>query len=364
MAQRNDQVFQLSLTEIAFTISFILLILLGSLVFQEQRARKEAELKLTQAGQLDRLTDSFNEAQSALSASLSNAGVPNPDEVISRLVVAEKAREERDRLKTVVEDLDAQLTALTEVKALVEKAGEDAGENATKEAVVSALAQQVQVRRLLDEASVQGALSREGWDVERAQSDLARIGEALRAFDELKKGLRTELGRELVPGQEAKAVQEVVKAARSFGDLTKSGTNPLVIGKENSDLRGQVAFLKNRLDARGGRDYPPCWADENGKVEFLFAIELQTASITVLPAWPARRQADAQLLPGMSEILESPLTHTGFAERMRRILDWSKRQDPQCRHYVQLKSSIQDAVLSDRARLMVENNFYKIETRR
>lgn len=364
MAQRNDQVFQLSLTEIAFTISFILLILLGSLVFQEQRARKEAEFNLAQAGQLDRLTESFNGAKAALSASLSGAGVDNPDEVISRLVVAEDARAERDRLKTVVEDLDAQLTALTEVKALIEKAGEDAGENVVKEAVVAALAQQRQVSKLLDEASSHDAVLREGQPTEREKNDLARLGEALRTADELKRQLKAELGRELVPGQEGQTVREVVKAARSYGDLTKSGTNPLAIGKENSDLRGQVAFLKNRLDARGGRDYPPCWADESGKVEFLFAIELHSDSIAVLPAWPARRQADAQLLPGITEILAGPLTHPTFAERMRGILDWSKRQDPQCRHYVQLKSAIPDAVRSDRARLMVENHFYKVEARR
>jgi len=364
VAQRNDQVFQLSLTEIAFTISFILLILLGSLVFQEQRARKEAELNLAQAGRLDRLTESFNEAQASLSASLSSAGLPNPDEVISRMVLAEDARAERDRLKTIVEDLDAQLTALTEVKALVEKAGEDAGEKVAKEAVVAALAQQVQLRKLLDDASSQDILPSEGGKMERVQSDVARIGEALRTADELKKGLREELGRELVAGQEAKTVQDVVKAARSYGDLTKGGTNPSAIGKENSDLRGQVAFLKNRLDARGGRDYPPCWADESGKVEFLFAIELQSESIAVLPAWPARRQSDAQLLPGVSEILAGPLTHVGFAERMASILDWSKRQEPQCRHYVRLKSSIPDAVRSDRARLMVANHFYMLEVRR
>lgn len=364
MAQRNDQVFQLSLTEIAFTISFILLILLGSLVFQEQRARKEAEFNLAQAGQLDRLTESLNDAKTSLSASLSGAGVPNPDEVISRLVAAEEARAERDRLKTIVENLDAQLTALTEVKALIENAGEDASEKVAKEAVLSALAQKAQVRKLLDDASNQDALPGEGGRAEQSKSDLARIGEALRTSDELKKALRTELGRELAAGQEAMTVQDVVKAARSYGDLTNGGSNPLAVGKENSDLRGQVAFLKNRLDARGGRDFPPCWADESGKVEFLFAIELQSDSIDVVPAWPARRQSDAQLLPAVSEIVASPLTHAGFAERMKGILDWSKRQDPQCRHYVRLKSSISDAVRSDRARLMVENHFYKVETRR
>ena len=46
MAQQNDQVFQLSLTEIAFTITFLLLLLLGYLVFKEQTERLAAEAKL------------------------------------------------------------------------------------------------------------------------------------------------------------------------------------------------------------------------------------------------------------------------------------------------------------------------------
>jgi hypothetical protein len=364
VAQRNDQIFQLSLTEIAFTISFILLILLGSLVFQEQSARVEAESNLTKAGNLEQLTASFAEAKTALASALSGSGAPNPDEIISRLVEVEDTRAERDRLKVVVEDLDAQLTSLTEMKTLIAKAADGAGENLAKDAVVAALATQEKLRKLLDEASNQDVESLKGNPKERERSDLERVREALVTTEEFKRSLKKELGKELLLGKESQTVEEVVKAARNYGQLTKGGINPLAIGKENADLRGQVAFLKNRLDARGGRDFPPCWADESGKVEFLFVVELQSESIAISPSWPARRESDAQMLPGISEILAGPVGHASFAERMKGILDLSKRQDPQCRHYVQLKSLIPDAVRSDRARLMVENHFYKVEVRR
>ncbi len=134
--------------------------------------------------------------------------------------------------------------------------------------------------------------------------------------------------------------------------------------KENVDLRGQVAFLKKRLDARGGRDYPPCWADESGKVEFLFAIELRSDSVMVTPAWPVKREADAKALVGISTALAEAHSYSRFPAAVQGILNWSKAQNPECRHYVQLKSSIPDAVRSDRARLMVESYFYKVEVRR
>lgn len=122
--------------------------------------------------------------------------------------------------------------------------------------------------------------------------------------------------------------------------------------------------MKNRLDARGGRDYPPCWADEAGKVEFLFSVEVRPDSVVISPAWPARREAAARVLPGIEAVLDGPHSNQAFANKIQGIFNWSKEQNPECRHYVQLKSTITDAIQSDRARLMVENFFYKMEARR
>lgn len=406
MAQRNDQVFQLSLTEIAFTIAFILLLLLGYLVFKEESARKAAEAELAKVQSAEGATAALDAARVAMKATLEGMGAGSPDEVITKLIAVEDVRAERDRLKKQVEDLDAKLTALEELRKQLEEAGRAGRPDVTSEVVTTALALQDQVRKAIEDAegappvapasaaqpagkvvspaasASRSALASAGRMKEvasasspiettsspsRARRDaeaLAKVRQAIVITGELKKQLKAQFNKDLPPGQETQTVREVVSAAKGYGELARAGANPEQIRRENSDLRGQVAFLKNRLDARGGRDYPPCWADETGKVEFLFSVELKLDSVAVTPAWPPGREAAARALPGMVEILAGPHSTQDFVSRIQGIFNWSRHQDPECRHYVQLRSSIADAVQSDRARLLVESFFYKTEIRR
>jgi hypothetical protein len=285
---RNDQVFQLSLTEIAFTIAFLLLLLLGYSVWQAQSARDAAQSALATALARQREAGSLDRARADLAATLRQAGASNPDAALSKLVEASALRVERDQLRQQVDDLDARLSALAPLKAPASAASAEAA--ASRAAASAAVA--------------------------------AR----------------------------AKAVAAAESAA--------------LAEKENTNLRGQVAYLTNRLSAttgHGGRDFPPCWADESGRVEFLFAIEVRQGEVVVAPAWPPRRQGAARALPSVDELTASPLSNTDFVRLVQPLLDWSRAQKPECRHYVELRSSISDAVQSDRARLMVERYFYKSE---
>ena len=391
MAQRNDQVFQLSLTEIAFTIAFILLLLLGYLVSKEQTQRVAAEMALSKVQSAEKATAALENAKGAITAALQSANTSNPDEVITKLIAAEETRNERDHLKRRIEDLNAKLTALTELQNRVEKAATSEQAGIATEAVHSALVLQERLRKAdeQEQAEDAGQLQQDAVassaaasaPTSTAQSQpkalgatkpvssdsaiLDRLQNLLAVRSELKKQLRVQLATTLEPGKERTQIQEVVAAARSYGELAKAGVTVDFVKKENSDLRGQVAFLKNRLDARGGRDYPPCWADENGKVQFLFTVETKPDVMVVTQGWPTDREADARALPGIGEVLSgSPHSSSSFVSRIQGIFNWSKAHDPQCRHYVQLKSSIADAVQSDRARLLVENYFYKTEVRR
>lgn len=401
MAQRNDQVFQLSLTEIAFTIAFLLLLLLGYLVHKERSDRQAAEAKLAKVQTTERATAALTVAKSELSSKLQGAGIENPDEVISKLIDAEQVRAERDQLWQRVDDLDAQLTALTELKEQLEQAAVASRPDVTQDAVLSALVLRDQVRAAVEQG-VQDAFEKPEMSLEpgppqqsprvsateskpskpasspeffdevvspasRAMPDkqvMDAVRQALTTTAELRRQLKEKLDKALQPGQEERIVQEVVAAAKSLGELGKVGRSPEAIKTENADLRGQVAFLKNRLDARGGRDYPPCWADESGKVEFLFSVETLPDLVTVAPAWPAHRDAAARAMPGIEEVLAGPYSNHAFVSKIQGIFNWSRTQDPECRHYVRLRSLISDAVQSDRARLMVEDYFYKVEVRR
>jgi hypothetical protein len=291
--RRGDQVFQLSLTEIAFTIAFLLLLLLGYSVWQAQAGRDAAKAALAEALARQREAGSIERARAEFAEALRSAGVSHPDEMVSKLVEASDARSERDRLREEVQDLDARLSALAPVG---------------------------------------------------AQASAASAAEAAR--------------RRAASGAAAASTAKAGVAAAESAALAE---------KENANLRGQVAFLANRLAAatgHGGRDYPPCWADEGGRIEFLFAVETRPGEVVVVPAWPPRRQSAARALPNVDELTSAPLSNAEFARLVQPLLEWSRTQKPECRHYVELRSSIADAVQSDRARLMVERYFYKSEVPR
>lgn len=323
--KNKDQVFQLSLTEIAFTIVFILLLILGFLVVDEKKKLTEAQKRITILEKKEREATYCDNVRKEVITMLGDAGVANPDDVFNRLIAAENVHEERDRLKKKVDDLNAQFTALTELKNKIDKAAT----SSDKEKIIK------------DEAST-----------------------ALTFKDETVKAVKEELNEEITPGQEINKIREILKDAKNYKEIAKSGVDIDELKKTVTETKGQLAFCKKQLDARGGRDYPPCWVDESGRVEFLFSIELHTNSVRVSPAWPLKRETDAKSLPGIDKILAKEHSYQSFPAQIRGIFDWSKNQNPQCRHYVQIKSFISDAVQSDRSRLMVEDYFYKFEARR
>jgi len=166
-------------------------------------------------------------------------------------------------------------------------------------------------------------------------------------------------GKQLSHGGEAKLAEDLVHAYQQMNRATATGLPQ--IQKENADLRGQVIFLKSKLDARGGRDYPPCWADEHtGKIEYIFEIMMSVDGLKVTPAWPQQRAADAFAFPTTLQLIslkKHPLPE--FIQLANPIFADSKAKS--CRHYVVLRSNIADTATFNRYRYKVESMFYKSE---
>ncbi|MCO4861256.1 hypothetical protein MKD38_06215 [Cupriavidus sp. WGlv3] len=362
--KRQDQVFQLSLTEIAFTITFILLLLLGYMLFKSQKDIEDMRKQLDEFPLLTDVQQGLTDAKNQLAHVLQGAGLRNPDEAISKLMAAEQAKAENARLRKRLEELDKELTALAEVKAKIEATAKEKRPDVTAAEVMSALTMQDAVIKAVE--GHQGPGNAQSSTAKKPDTSriLAEVQQALKTSSELRRELKDKLDKELPKGKERETVQDVVDAASNFISMTNSGANIKVLQKDNADLRGQVAFLQNRLNANGGRDYPPCWLNTAGKIEFLFAVELRPDGVAVAPAWPSSRDADAKALPGIDAMLAGSFSYAEFESRVRPIFDWSRKQSPECRHYVQLKSTLTDAVQSDRMRLRVENFFYKSEIRR
>lgn len=316
--RRDDPVFQLSLTELAFSIAFLLLLLLGLRIAQAQAERDSALRTLAHSDEARAAAADLEHARGELERTLREAGATDPDALLSKLVASEDARAERDRLRRRVADLDARLSALQAL--------------------------------LARDARLKPALG--GVEALADSQPVAGAGTG---------------GAGSMPG---------FASGDGGGHAGRDAASRAIASREDAErevdnLRGQVAYLSHRLAAtgptssgHGGRDYPPCWADADGRIEMLFAIELRPGAIVVTPAWPAGRDREARALPGVEALLRQPLSAEEFAQRAQPLAAWSHERTPECRHYVQLRSAIADAVQSDRARLLVERYFYKVEVPR
>jgi hypothetical protein len=396
VSQRSDQVFQLSLTEIAFTIAFILLLLLGYLVVRESDAKKKAEEALLRVQDLGTAQQAFDQASTRLKEELTAAGAIQPDEIISRLTADARAAAERDRLQVRIKDLEAQISALAEVKQTVANAAKEAGKKETVDRVVAALALQAEAEKAIESAKsgasaavsqpasaptpatsaaavfAHGKSASEGnkgpaQSRPSAEETRAEVQRSLQVTAAVDRALR-DAGAKLLPaGKEAETVAEMVRAAQTMRGLESSGIGVQDVFKENMNLRGQLAFMRNQLTAASvgrGLDHLPCWTDGNKKIEYLFNIELKPGLVVVTPAWPEHRREDAAKLPNVSELMAGPVSFERFRTAVRPILDLSKRQDPECRHYVIINNAIETRRDADPARWMVEEFFYKLEAKK
>ncbi|MCQ4260975.1 MULTISPECIES: hypothetical protein [Pseudomonadaceae] len=344
MSAKNDQVFQLSLTEIAFMLTFLLMLVLGLMLVGLQNKNRDLLDQLQSESTLEQQHSAMTSARDFMRQTLETIGFKDPDEVISQLVKESHAHAESERLKVLLNEKEQQLTAMVELEKVLAQMSQK----------TEATAAQIQTSLVV--------MSKLG----------ERLGPESSAGDRSAELDRLISATELVAGQAPKddeltiveKATAVVADAQAYQEIKSNKLNPVELKRENANLRGQMVYLQNRLDARGGMDFPPCWADEvTGKTQLLFSLVLRDETLLVSPAWPASREQDAAVLPNIKQILSKPeVGYPEFISSVRQIFALSKQQN--CRHYVLIDNTITDAVQSDRKRLMIEGSFYKIEKRR
>lgn len=361
MASNNDQIFQLSLTEIALTLIFMLMLLLGFMVFQKTQENQKLQEQLHAIDGIDTKMAQLDKAKTQLIDEIKAHSSRNPDEVISQLLEAGQAKQDVVRLKQLLDEQEQQITALSELQKMVEAAGGDGGQ-LVKKRVEDALALATSLKE-----AVQKSL-KDPQDVDKA-NDVKFLKEQVEAslgkLDALEQLLDKSPALVSLEGKSSlEKMQKLAEEYQHFTAMQADPGNPIAVKKENADLKGQLLYLKHRLEANGGMDFPPCWADEKtGKVQMLFTLELRESDLSLESAWPESRQADAKALPNIDQVMSRPVSsYNEFLRAVKPIADLSRAQN--CRHYVRLKNAINDAITSDRRRLSIEDYFYKIEVRR
>lgn len=127
-----------------------------------------------------------------------------------------------------------------------------------------------------------------------------------------------------------------------------------------ANCQAQNINCANRLEQQG-LGFPPCWADANGRPEYIFVTTLLPDSIVVDRVWPAHRDAEARAIPGVLELTDKTHSKISFARYAFPILNWSKDQQPECRHFVIVDDSPETSKEDYKDQLaQVENFFYKL----
>jgi hypothetical protein len=347
MSQKSDQVFNLSITEIWMVLAFILLLMTGWQVWRLTADKKELQQQVSNYHGFDEREKALSRTTDDLKAQLAQMGLKNPEEVISKLVDASKAHKESDRLKVLLTQKDEQLVTLAAIdKALEDSGSKDKGKDA-KRLILETLMSYDQLKKLVADPAK---------DVQSTD-----VIKRVTQMKETERIVKTSLNSNEEPT--AVQVEKMVKDAEAYTAAEREGLNPVALQRTNSDLKGQVQYLNNKLNRGKGGDYPPCWVDAAGKPEMFLTVFTKDDQLSFEPAWPPSRLADAQALPGFADLMATTTRqYDDFLRATQAIKALSVKNE--CRYFVRLTSQIQSAPLSDRRRIQVESNFYKIETKR
>ena len=356
--KRDERVFQLSLTEVVMIILFILLLLLGFQIKLHQVALGALYDEITMLRTKKIEHDEVAPLALLLEQIMKDTGTSDRHELLTRLKQIREATDERDNLKQLVVKLKEELTTLTQLKNDIEKLSRTRGIVDATTIVSNAIEFQRKVIEAFETDTKNSPKSTQNLLLEKIINNE-------RIVQKIREELSNETGNPITDEALTSTIVSILKSHGSKTDTAKLVATVEALKKTNADIKGQLENVRKKLQqAKGGNERPPCWADSEGRTEYLFAITLKEEGILIAPAWPAYRESDARLLPGVGNILSRAgvLSNEEFSRLAQPIHSNAVSKD--CVHFVRMKSEMTNAIRADRARQVIEKNFYRWEEAR
>lgn len=298
MKDSND-VFHLSLTEFAFTIIMILILLLGPAIVQQKNKIQEQDGKIE-----------------SLIAQLTK-GTPctlDPDDPIDN-ALAPCVKCLNNRLRISKKDADILL--------------------------------------------ILGQAALDGFKESDQKLDPQKLVEQLKqASKDVSNGENLVSTKELAGLQDLK--NNLEQAKRTLDSYKEQVKEVDELKKSLDQSQKAVAYFKGRA---GGGYPPCWQDDKNRiQYLFNVEIE-NPNRILVSPAWSSDREAEANSNEDFQNLIKaSPMTLDVFRKYAEPILSASNKAKPEaCRHYIRIRNMIPDRKTADKYRLNIENYFYKYE---
>lgn len=328
--RKNEGIFQLSLTEIAFMLIFILLLLFGLMYFKLVKEHYRQQATLVEYRQN---LDNYEKNQKVIADTihLLQLNSANPDEIVSQLQSMLESKAEIERLRVKLQDQEAMLTSLSEIW------GSDLSQEKLNQKLVELSQFNEQILQVAQNSGID-------------PKDLNAVMEYLDQALLINQLVESSLSQDMDKAQKDLLIRELI------ANLKDPNT------KENLNLQGQVAYLRKRLESQGGRDLPPCWANaETGNIDYLFRMDIFPNGIKVTPIWAEHRNEEAKRIPNVEKLSGKLLLRNQFQQLVQPIRTLT--DEMQCRHYVQMKNYVHDLKTFNNMRYAIEHVFYKLEIR-
>ncbi|MCI0733970.1 MAG: hypothetical protein L0Y38_09145 [Methylococcaceae bacterium] len=132
------------------------------------------------------------------------------------------------------------------------------------------------------------------------------------------------------------------------------------IEAQNKELESRIKTLHARTGG-SGLDHLPCWIDpESGEIEYLYRVILLENRLKIEAAWPASRDGEAEKLMSLRVLANRTVSAAEFSRLAGPILAWSRRQKPECRHFVRIQDHEATTKTAFKKHLrLIETFFYK-----
>lgn len=205
----------------------------------------------------------------------------------------------------------------------------------------------------------------ENRDLRETQQELQKLREAMQSYREQRASGQPKTKEDFVrllreaqqAKQQAQRLEEERSKLREANEKLQEENRRL--RDKARDTRAQLARVQQTCGPEG-HGPPPCWVSSTtGEIEYAFEMTIHEEGIEARPIWPEHRRDDAQRIPGMADFPTSRLSLQEFRRHAAPILAWSRRQDPECRHYVRIYDEAVTKEAFKQQLLGIEGYFYK-----
>jgi hypothetical protein len=160
--------------------------------------------------------------------------------------------------------------------------------------------------------------------------------------------------------REAETVAVIERESRLQKNVEDLDSELAKLSSQLANCQAQNISCSNRLQG-AGLGFPPCWANEQGRPEFIYVVTLRSDSLVVDRNWPVHRDQEARSMPGVLELADRTHSRSSFSRYALPILNWSKNQVPECRHFIIVDDSDGTSKEEYKRQLAhAENYFYKL----